>query len=70
FDLRTRGVVGFEAAPRWIDPEHGEIPIERFLAIADEVGLIHALGERVLRLGCAAARSWPANITLSIDVHA
>ncbi len=70
FDLRTRGVVGFEAAPRWIDPEHGEIPIERFLAIADEVGLIHALGERVLRLACAAARSWPAGITLSVDIHA
>lgn len=70
FDLRTRQIVGLEAFPRWVDAEHGEIPIERFLAIAEEVGLIHVLGERVLRLGCIAAQCWPAHITLSIDIHA
>jgi diguanylate cyclase (GGDEF)-like protein len=70
FDLRTHRVVSFDAKPRWIDPEHGEIAIERFTAIADEVGLIHALGERVLRRGCAAANAWPEHVALAIDVHA
>ncbi|MEI9851200.1 MAG: EAL domain-containing protein [Sphingomonas sp.] len=69
-DLRSHAVLGFEAAPRWIDSEHGEIALERFLAIAEEVGLIHAIGERVLRLGCAAARDWPEQVTLSVDIHA
>ncbi len=69
-DLRTQAILGFEATPRWIDPDHGEIPPERFLAIADEVGLIHALGEHVLATACAAARDWPAHVALSVDVHA
>jgi diguanylate cyclase (GGDEF)-like protein len=69
-DLRTHAVLGFEAVPRWIDAEHGEIALERFLAIAEEVGLIHAIGERVLRLGSAAARCWPEHVTLSVDIHA
>lgn len=70
FDLRTHAVLGFDAAPRWLDAERGEIPLERFIAIAEEVGLIHAIGERVLRLACAAAKGWPAHVTLSIDIHA
>lgn len=70
FDLRTHAVIGFDAAPRWLDTERGEIPLERFVAIAEEVGLIHAIGERVLRRACVAARAWPAHVTLSIDIHA
>lgn len=70
FDLRTHAVLGFDAAPRWLDAQRGEIPLERFIAIAEEVGLIHAIGERVLRLACAAAKAWPAHVTLSIDIHA
>jgi diguanylate cyclase (GGDEF)-like protein len=70
FDLRSHAVVGFDAGPRWVDPERGEIPPERFTAIAEEVGLIHAIGERVLRQACAAAKTWPKHVTLSVDIHA
>lgn len=70
FDLRTHTVVGFDAAPRWLDAKRGEIPLERFIAIAEEVGLIHEIGERVLRRACVAAKTWPAHVTLSIDIHA
>ncbi|MFS2108064.1 putative bifunctional diguanylate cyclase/phosphodiesterase [Sphingomonas sp. Sphisp140] len=69
-DLRTHAVTGFDAAPRWLDPRNAGIAPERFLAIAEEVGLIHALGERILRLGCAAARAWPEQVTLGVSLHA
>lgn len=68
FDLKTHSVVSFEAIPRWIHPTEGEIPAERFLAIAEEVGLIHELADQLLRQACAAALQWPPTVRLSIDI--
>jgi predicted signal transduction protein with EAL and GGDEF domain len=69
-DLRTQRIVGFEAVPRWIHPTLGEIPPERFIPIAEDVGLMHDLSERLLRAACQAARSWPSDVTLSFDIQA
>jgi EAL domain-containing protein (putative c-di-GMP-specific phosphodiesterase class I) len=68
-NLKTHAVIGFEVAPRWIDPEKGEVPLERFVAIAEEIGLIHPLAERLLRQACDAARDWPDHVTLAIDIY-
>jgi EAL domain-containing protein (putative c-di-GMP-specific phosphodiesterase class I) len=69
FNLRTREVTGFEAQPRWVDPERGEVPPERFLAIAEDTGLIHVLAESILRQACEAARLWPAHVTVAVDIY-
>lgn len=69
FNLRTREVTGFEAQPRWVDATRGEVPPERFLAIAEDTGLIHALAESVLRQACEAARSWPSHVTVAVDIY-
>ncbi len=68
-DLNSRGVVGFEAAPRWIHPTLGAIPPARFIPIAEETGLIHELAARVLREGCRAAAGWPDYATLAVDLY-
>ncbi|MBC9031180.1 EAL domain-containing protein [Sphingomonas sp. JC676] len=68
-NLKSQEVIGFEVAPRWIDPEQGEVALERFVAIAEEVGLIHVLAERILRQACEAARSWPKRVMLSADIY-
>lgn len=68
-DLRTHRIIGFEALPLWVDPHQGPIALERFIAIAEEAGLIHSLAERVLRQGCEAARTWPSYVQLSIDIY-
>lgn len=68
-NLQTQEIIGFEVIPHWVDAEHGEIALERFVAIAEEVGLIHVLGERILRQACEAARSWPAHVMLSADIY-
>jgi diguanylate cyclase (GGDEF)-like protein len=69
FDLKTRTVVGFEAVPQWIHPTEGEIPSERFIAIAEEAGLLHDLADQMLRQACATAIRWPASIRLSMDIY-
>jgi diguanylate cyclase (GGDEF)-like protein len=68
-NLKTQAIIGFEVEPRWIDPDQGPIPVERFIAIAEEVGLIHVLADRILRQACAAAKDWPEHVTLSVDLY-
>lgn len=62
------GVARFEALPRWLHPTLGEVAPERFLAIADDVGLLAELVERLLREACAAALGWPASVTLAFNL--
>lgn len=67
--LRTRKITGFDASPQWLDPELGQVELERFIALAEEVGLIHTLAERVLRQAVEAAQSWPSRVTISVDIY-
>jgi diguanylate cyclase (GGDEF)-like protein len=67
-DLKTKDVRGFEAIPRWIDPAMGEIPLDRFIPVAEENGLIHDLFEHILNQSCAAAATWPPDVTLALDI--
>ncbi len=69
-DLQTGQVVGFDVAPYWLHPELGEVAAERFLPIAENVGLIHDLGTQLLRSACATARHWPARTTLGYAISA
>ena len=66
--LKTKQIIGFEALPRWIHSSFGEIMSDRFIPIAEECGLIHELGDQILRQACVAALQWPTHIVLSIDV--
>ena len=56
-DAATGLVVGIEALLRW---QHGDqaIPPAQFIGIAEEVGLIEAIGEWALNTACQQARVW------------
>ena len=58
FDLTHRRLVGAEALLRWHHPEHGMVPPEQFIPIAEETGLIIPLGAWILRQACSIAQGW------------
>ncbi len=56
-DLRTEHVTGFEALARWEHPTRGLLAPDRFIALAESTGLIHPLGDWVIREATAALRA-------------
>ncbi len=57
-DLNTRRLIGAEALIRWQHPKRGLISPITFIPIAEETGLIGAIGEWTLRTACAQNRRW------------
>ncbi len=68
FDAETRGSRGAEALVRWRHPRQGLVAPDRFIALAEDTGLIVQLGEWILQKACADAVSWPDNIKVAINL--
>src|SRR5690606_20970552 len=60
-DSRDGRIVGAEALARWTHPQAGPIPPPTFIALAEDTGLIDALGELVLRRACTQMAQWNAS---------
>lgn len=67
--LATGETVGFEALVRWAHPSRGLVGPAEFIAVAEETGLIEAIGDLVLRTALAEAVGWPrTDVYISVNV--
>ncbi|HEY8584765.1 MAG TPA: EAL domain-containing protein [Capillimicrobium sp.] len=69
-------IIGVEALARWTHPDRGEIPPSTFIALAEDAGLVRALGRRVLARACMEIAQLRADlgaagrVRLSVNVSA
>ncbi|MFT8419834.1 MAG: EAL domain-containing protein, partial [Acetobacter sp.] len=68
YGINARKIQSYEALARWNHPERGMISPEVFIRLAEETGLIHKLGERILNIACREALTWPDNVNVSVNV--
>ncbi len=72
-ELATGRILGTEALARWQSPSLGAVTPKEFIALAEERGLIEALGKWVLIAACREAASWsqltpdPPSIAVNIS---
>ncbi|MBD2114113.1 EAL domain-containing protein [Leptolyngbya subtilissima] len=69
-----RGLEGFEVLLRWRHPQKGLVPAGEFIPIAEETGLINAIGEWALQEACMQFSHWQqlwpdfAKLYLSVNI--
>lgn len=71
-DVHSGRIIGVEALMRWQHPERGLVPPGLFIPVAEETGLIVAMGEWVLDEACRQKQAWQAagltGIVMSINL--
>ena len=73
-EMRTGRAAGVEALLRWRDPVRGVIAPSEFIPVAEESGMIQALGARALREACRQVMQWhrhdmPVRLSVNLSVQ-
>lgn len=69
-DLHTGSVYSMEALCRWIHPTRGFVPPDRFIALAEQKGLIKPLTDSVLNQGLQQTASWhQSGIKIRVSIN-
>ena len=66
--LTSGRIVAAEALVRWAHDERGFVSPGEFIPIAEEAGLIWALGDFVLRRACRDAAAWPGHVRVAVNL--
>ena len=67
-NLAENRITGFEALLRWNHPTRGRVSPAEFIPLAEETGLITAIGEWVIRQACTEAKTWPSDLRVAVNV--
>jgi diguanylate cyclase (GGDEF)-like protein len=66
--VKSNQVCGFEALLRWEHPQRGLISPVDFIPLAEETRIIVPIGRWVLKQACLAARTWPDDISVAVNL--
>jgi predicted signal transduction protein with EAL and GGDEF domain len=69
-DAKTRTVASCEALMRWHHPQLGLILPSEFIPLAEQTGLILAMGEWALQQACKEAATWSEQIGVTVNLSA
>ena len=69
-DAATGVVIAHEALLRWRHPRRGDIPPDQFVPIIEDAGLIHQIGDWVIREACAEAARWEQPLRVAVNISA
>ena len=69
-DAKNGEVVAREALLRWRHPKRGDIPPDQFIPIIEDAGLIHQIGDWVIREACAEAARWDGSMRVAVNISA
>lgn len=69
-ELASGQLLGFEALMRWRHPTRGLVPPSVFIPLAEESGLIVAMGAWALLVSCRDAARWPGTLRVAVNVSA
>jgi predicted signal transduction protein with EAL and GGDEF domain len=69
-DIAAGVIKSCEALLRWNHPIRGVLQPLDFIPLAEETGLIHAIGEWAIREACTQAASWPDSIGIAVNISA
>ncbi len=73
-DLARRCITGFEALVRWNHPQHGLIPANEFIPVAESRCLIVAVGDFVIHTACHQLAKWQRDgytgLSLAVNISA
>ena len=67
-DLQSKKVVGLEALLRWTSAYFGNISPDEFIPIAEDTGLIIAIGDWVLKTACKTAVAWQQQYQIHLPI--
>jgi len=68
YSLKSRRYSVCEALVRWRHPKRGLVSPAEFIPVAEEMGLIVAIGEWVLRQACNECVKWPSDINVAVNI--
>ena len=67
-EVKSGTLAGFEALIRWQHPVRGLIPPGDFIPVAEDLGMIGAIGKWVVGQACSDAASWPVSLRVAVNL--
>ena len=74
-DIISGDIIGAEALLRWSSPELGTVSPDKFIRVAENIGLIETIGNWVLATACEEAKKWqnigkqPIHVAVNVSSH-